>query len=161
MKNKKVITIILIVFALLLIGGGITCSIVLKEPKGEEQEEKKDLNDPATYKIAELKSIQTSDKKIRLGSSRVYSQDGITGMMLNVIPTENFDKVYLKITLKLEKSSEEVVIELQNLQKSVQVEHEIQTLNDWSTLKSWSVDIIPEDEALKIWASQGIQKAND
>lgn len=161
MKNKKIITIILIVFALLLIGGGIACSIILKEPNVEEKEEKKDANDPATYKIAELKSIQTPDKKIRLGSSRVYSQDGTTGMMLNVIPTENFEQVYLKITLKLEKSSEEVIVYLQNLQKSVQVEHEVQTLNDWTTLKSWTVEIISEDDATKIWASQGKEKVND
>lgn len=161
MKNKKFIIIILIVLALLLIGGGIVSSIILAKPTEEEKEEKKDANDPATYKIAELKSIQTPDKKIRLGSSRVYSQDGITGMMLNVIPTENFDKVYLKITLKLEKTSEEVVVVLQNLQKSVQVEHEVQTLNDWTTLKSWTVEIITEDEATKIWESQGYQKVNE
>lgn len=161
MKNKKLIIIILIIFAVLLIGGGIISSVFIKEPNTEEKEETKDPNDPETYKIAELEPIKTPDNKIILGSSRVYSQNGITGMMLNIASTENFDKVYLKITLKLEKSSEDVVISLENLKTSIQVEYEIQTLKDWSTLKNWSVEIISEDEALKIWESQGIQKAND
>lgn len=161
MKNKKLIIIILIIFAVLLIGGGTIYSVFIKEPKTEEKEETKDPNDPETYKIAELEPIKTPDNKIILGSSRVYSQNGITGMMLNIAPTENFDKVYLKITLKLEKATEEVVVGLQNLQKSVQVEYEVQTLNDWSTLKNWSVEIISEDEALKIWESQGKKQAND
>ena len=161
MKNKKIIIIILIIFAVLLIGGGTEYSVFQKEPDVEaKDEEKKDANDPEKYKIAELKSIQTPDKKIRLGTARVYSQNGITGMMLNVVPYEDFNEVYLKITMKLEKSSEEVVVCLENLKTSAQVEYEVQTLHDWSTLKSWSVEIISKDEATKIWESQGVQKVN-
>ena len=151
MKNKKIIIIVFIVLALLLIGGGTIYSLYIKEPKRQEEPKKTpQKNDSVEEKITELKSIITPDKKIRLGSTRVYECNGTTGMMLNIIPLENFEKVYLKITMKLAKSKEEIAISLDNLKINEQREYEYQTLNDWSTLKSWSVEIIDEKEAKKI-----------
>ncbi|MBQ2909324.1 MAG: hypothetical protein IJE53_00785 [Bacilli bacterium] len=167
MKVKKLI-IFLIVISISLIGIGTVYSVYTKEPTEKKQideEEKSDKptepNDPENHKITELKSVITPDKKLRLGTTRVYEYEGLTGMMLNIVPLEDFANIYLKITMQLAKSKEDVVIHLENLQKGIQVEREIQTLNDWSTLKSWSIEIIPEEEAKKIWDSQSKEKSTE
>ena len=161
MKKNKVIIITLIAISILLISGGMLYSFNEKEPSDKEKTEEKeqetkpkDPNSPENYKITELESVITPDKKLRLGSTRVYEYDGLTGMMLNIIPVADFEHTYLKITMHLEKSKDYVVIHLEGLKKGVQVEREVQTLNDWSTLKKWSIEIITEDEANKIWESQ-------
>lgn len=167
MKVKKLI-IFLIVISISLIGIGTVYSVYTKEPTDKNQidEEEKldkpaDPNAPENHKITELKSVITPDKKLRLGTTRVYEYEGLTGMMLNIVPLEDFANIYLKITMQLAKSKEDVVIHLENLQKGIQVEREIQTLNDWSTLKSWSIEIIPEEEAKKIWDSQSKEKSTE
>ena len=156
MKNK-VIIIVFIVLAALLIGAGAISSIYVKEPTNQDEQKKPNnqgQNDPNGSKVAEMESITTPDNKIRFGTTSVFQRNGISGMTINIIPYEDFDKVYLKLTLKLEKGKEEAVIYLENLKQKEQVEHEVQSSKDLSKLKTWSIEIITEDEAQKIWTSQ-------
>lgn len=152
MKTKKII-IVIIAIALLLIAAGTVYSVYVKEPAKPEEEEKNNKlegNEAEGYKVAELESITTPDKKIRFGSTSVYQRNGVSGMMINVIPYEDFPKVYLKMTMKMTKEKEVVVVYLENLKAKEQIEHEVQSAKDWSKLKSWSIEIITEDEAQKI-----------
>lgn len=160
MKNKKILIIGFIVIAVLLIGAGTVYSLFDKEPekKDPDQEETKKPNDSKEnvnedaekHKVAEMKSILTPDNKIRFGSATAYRSNGISGMMLNVIPYENFDRVYIKLELKLAKETETIVLYLENLIQNKQVEYEVQSLKDWTKLKSWSISIVTEAEAFDL-----------
>ena len=73
----------------------------MRETK-KPNDSKENVNEDAEkHKVAEMKSILTPDNKIRFGSATAYRSNGISGMMLNVIPYENFDRVYIKLELKL------------------------------------------------------------
>ena len=152
MKNKKVIVIILVILAIGLIGGGTLYFLndSNKEPQKEEKEKKKEVKpDPVAeqYKVNELKTTATPDKKIRFSSTVLYRYGDTSSMSVDITPFEDFEKLYLLLTMKTETSEENIIVYLENLKKGVQIEHEIQSLNDWSLVKSWSIKIITEDEA--------------
>ena len=152
MKNKKVIVIILVILAIGLIGGGTWYFLndSNKEPQKEEKEKKKEVKpDPVAeqYKVNELKTTATPDKKIRFSSTVLYRYGDTSSMSVDITPFEDFEKLYLLLTMKTETSEENIIVYLENLKKGVQIEHEIQSLNDWSLVKSWSIKIITEDEA--------------
>lgn len=152
MKNKKVIVIILVILAIGLIGGGTWYFLndSNKEPQKEEKEKKKEVKpDPVAeqYKVNELKTTATPDKKIRFSSTVLYRYGDTSSMSVDITPFEDFEKLYLLLTMKTETSEENIIVYLENLKKGVQIEHEIQSLNDWSLVKSWSIKIISEDEA--------------
>ena len=153
MKNKRVIIIIFAILAALLIAGGVIYTISGKEPKKEEPEKPEKLKvevdkEAAEHEVAKLKTIATSDKKIRIGTTPIYKYDNVCGMTLTITPFEDYQKVYLQITLELANHNEDIIIMLENLKSKKQVEYETQTLNDWSTAKGWSVKIITEQEAI-------------
>lgn len=152
MKSKKVIIIILVILAIGLIGGGtwFFLSDSNKEPQKEEKEKKKYVEpDPVAeqYKVNELKTTATPDKKIRFSSTVLYRYGDTSSMSVDITPFEDFEKVYILLTMKTETTEENIVVYLENLKKGVQIEHEIHSLNDWSLVKSWSIKIITEDEA--------------
>lgn len=159
MKNKKVLIIGFVILAVLLIGAGTIYSLYgneqpQKKPGQEESEKpndgsKENVNEEAEkYKVAEMKSIITPDNKIRFGRTSIYRCNDVSGMMLNIIPYEDFDKVFVEMTLKLSKSEDNIIIGLENLKKDEQIEYEVQSLKDWSNLKSWSIKIITEADAI-------------
>ena len=142
MKSKKVIIIILVILAIGLIGGGawFFLSDSNKEPQKEEKEKKKHVEpDPVAeqYKVNELKTTATPDKKIRFSSTVLYRYGDTSSMSVDITPFEDFEKVYLLLTMKTETTEENIVVYLENLKKGVQIEHEIQSLNDWSLVKKW------------------------
>ena len=152
MKNKKIIIIIFAILAVLLIGGGLIYTLNNNDTKKEEPEKPEKLKvevdqEAAEHEVAKLKKIATADKKIRIGTTPIYKYDNVCGMTLTITPFEDFQKVYLQITMELANNNEDIIIMLENLENKKQVEYEIQTLNDWSTAKSWSVKTITEQEA--------------
>lgn len=155
MKNKKIIIIIFAIIAVLLIGAGAfyTLQNINPKDKKEEQEKKEPIKvkvdqEAADHEVAKMKSIITPDNKIRIGTTPIYKYDNVCGMTINIIPYENFDKVYLQITMELATENDERIILLENVKKDTPLEYEIQTLKDWSTIKGWSVKIITEQEAI-------------
>lgn len=157
MKNKKVLIIIFILLAVLLIVGGALYTLKGNDQPKKEKEEvlqkkpKVEIDqEAADHEVGKMKSITTPDKKIRFGTTTLYRYDDISGMIINVIPYEDFDKVYLLLTMEMPDSNEDIVICLEKLKKKEQIEHEVLSLRDWSKVTNWSVKIITEQEAVSL-----------
>lgn len=158
MKNKKIIIIIFVLLAAVLIGGGAIYYLVQDNKKANEGQDevlqkkpKVEIDqDAANHEVGKMKSIITPDKKIRFGTTPLYRYGDISGMTINVIPYEDFEKVYLLLTMEMPDSNEDIVICLENLKKKEQIEHEVVSLRDWSKVKGWSVKIITEQEAISL-----------
>ena len=155
----------IIILALILIGGGTIYMFypstsneqIDKEPKQEDTEEIPEIEidqEAADHRVAKVRTITTPDEKIRFGTTSIYRSDNISGMTITITPYEDFKKVFLLLTMELPESNEEIVIHLENLKKKEQIEHEGVSLRDWTNVTGWSIKIITEDEAQKIWTSQ-------
>lgn len=118
----------------------------VEENKQEPEQEEK-YKEPVT-KQKKLKAITTKDKKISISDTTAYFRDGISEVMLDIESTESYQELYL--TLEFRENGNLIdtsVVYATDVKKDENFKYLIQSQNDLTKTKSWSVSIVDQQIA--------------